>query len=672
MKIDKLLKLVKTLKPTAFEDEILLMWVNEIEGMVLNEIHLVAVADLTPYELGENGEVPTAELTAPYPYDKLYTQYLLAQIDYANGEYSKYQNTMEMFNACYTDYVHYVAEVLAPADGRATLLQYYLSAYAIAKNHGYAGTEEQWLASLHGEAGKSVVMRYQDKLIQWAQEGAAWENLIDMQDIQDAITQDAQEAIQDATETAMAAKTAAEAAKSAAQTAQAGAEAAKASAQSSAGDALQSARYAIQAADDAEISAAGAAGDAAAAEAAKATAQTAATEAAAQKAAASSSAGDAEAWSQGTRGGAAVGTADETYHNNAKYWAQQAAASGGEGGEVTKEAVIGALGYTPADINNIPAKLPNPQPLEVTIDGFPELTVSYDGSALTSAGLGMLALASVIQLDNQDAVYVEGILQISNGGTGAVTVAGARSNLGLGSLATKSNVRLGGSDVTGTLPITKGGTGAATAAEALTALGGLPLAGGTMVNSGDKKGLITFPGINTLYRTGRDDAAIKVQYPSGGSADKYVPIFSGKGKTCSWEAAIYGDKVNLAQIGDTEYAAGINEPKTLYTIGEDGITGIQGWQLVANGSMSQGSTLSGSADNSKYKTVHVLFGSQINGSNYYQSYDFPLPAEADFWNIYIPALNDYFRARIDITEAGGITVTMQSDASRQCFIYVSV
>ena len=121
MTIDKLIKLAKKLKPTPFDDEILLMWVNEIEGMVLSEVHLVTVTDIAPYELGEDESLPTAELTAPYPYDKLYTQYLMAQIDYANGEYSKYQNTMQMFNAYYTEYVHYVAEVLAPADGRAAL-----------------------------------------------------------------------------------------------------------------------------------------------------------------------------------------------------------------------------------------------------------------------------------------------------------------------------------------------------------------------------------------------------------------------------------------------------------------------------------------------------------------------------------------------------------------------
>ena len=424
MKVDKLIKLVQTLKPTAFDDEILLMWVSECEGMVLSEVHLVSVADIEPFALGADSSLPTAELTAPFPYDKLYTQYVLAQIDYANGEYTKYQNSMQMFNATYTEYVHYVAEVLAPADGRAELKQYYLSAYAIAQKHGYTGTEEQWLASLHGADGKATKMQYAGKKIQWALDGSAeWVDLVNMQDIQDEITEDAKETI-----TATASQAAATAT-AAAQTAKTAAEAAAKSASADALEAGQHEQGALQYVDDAESWATGqtrgqdvgaddvtyhnnakyyataAAGAKTAAEAAKSAAQTsaetagsaaadaaqakagaeaaenaaltaqngaqlsaasaeqqgiaaenAAQTAQAQKAAAQTAAQTAEAWSQGTRGGSAVGSSDETYHNNAKYWAQQAAASGGGGGAITKDAVIGALGYTPADENDIPTE----------------------------------------------------------------------------------------------------------------------------------------------------------------------------------------------------------------------------------------------------------------------------------------------------------------------------
>lgn len=52
---------------------------------------------------------------------------------------------------------------------------------------------------------------------------------------------------------------------------------------------------------------------------------------AAQIAGAVSAAGDSEAWAVGQRGGINVPSTDETYHNNAKYWAAQAQQAAGGG-----------------------------------------------------------------------------------------------------------------------------------------------------------------------------------------------------------------------------------------------------------------------------------------------------------------------------------------------------
>lgn len=59
-------------------------------------------------------------------------------------------------------------------------------------------------------------------------------------------------------------------------------------------------------------------------------------------------------------------------------------------------------------------------------------------------------------------------MPVANGGTGAATASGARTNLGA---AAASHTHDASTDLTGQVPITNGGTGASTAAAALTALG---------------------------------------------------------------------------------------------------------------------------------------------------------------------------------------------------------
>lgn len=140
---------VKALKPTPFDDETLLYWLREVEGLILVQVLLLQPTSVQPLEAATDDQ-----LTVPYPFDKLYLQYLMAQIDYANGEYRKYDNSMALFNAYLGEYQRWVGDNLHPADGRAEYNGYYISAYALAVKHGYRGTETEWLASLQGADGR--------------------------------------------------------------------------------------------------------------------------------------------------------------------------------------------------------------------------------------------------------------------------------------------------------------------------------------------------------------------------------------------------------------------------------------------------------------------------------------------------------------------------------------
>ena len=144
------LELIDDIKPNAFSDEVKTAWVNEVEGLVQTEVFLLAVEDVVQYQWPADSG---AALLARPPHDKIYWVYLSAMVDFGNGEYDKYQNTMQMFNQFFGEYMRWYARTYNPADGEAEVKGYYLSAYAIAVAHGFEGTEEDWLASLKGQPG---------------------------------------------------------------------------------------------------------------------------------------------------------------------------------------------------------------------------------------------------------------------------------------------------------------------------------------------------------------------------------------------------------------------------------------------------------------------------------------------------------------------------------------
>jgi hypothetical protein len=118
--------------------------------------------------------------------------------------------------------------------------------------------------------------------------------------------------------------------------------------------------------------------------------------------------------------------------------------------------------------------------------------VNLGGTGQTTANAGFNALApsqtgnsgKYLKTDGTNSSWdtldistgdITGTLPITNGGTGATTASGARTNLGLGTIATQdsSNVSITGGSITGItdLAVADGGTGASTASGARTNLG---------------------------------------------------------------------------------------------------------------------------------------------------------------------------------------------------------
>lgn len=186
MTIGKVIRLADALKPNAIDNELKYQYITEVEGLVQTEVMLLSSEDIITYDPERDGE--NTELLVKPPHDKLYIAYLTAMIDFANGEYDRYANTIEQFNAYYREYHRWYFSRFHPADGKAISEGYYLSAYAIAVKHGYEGSEEEFAAA---QLGKTPELRYNTDVLEWkyTDEGDdAWRELIDVGGIEVAKT----------------------------------------------------------------------------------------------------------------------------------------------------------------------------------------------------------------------------------------------------------------------------------------------------------------------------------------------------------------------------------------------------------------------------------------------------------------------------------------------------
>lgn len=113
MTVRQAIEYADAVKPNAFDDATKVRWLNEAEGMVQTKILLLSADAIITYDPVRDADTV---MLARAPHDKLYPTYLEARTDFANGEYEKYQNTMELFNAQFTEFMRWFATVYNPAE----------------------------------------------------------------------------------------------------------------------------------------------------------------------------------------------------------------------------------------------------------------------------------------------------------------------------------------------------------------------------------------------------------------------------------------------------------------------------------------------------------------------------------------------------------------------------
>ena len=108
MKIIEAINKIDDLKHNTYSQEDKVGWLSRLDFMVKRLL----------IDTDEGGEGvtftgytpdtdPDTEMLIPEPFDEAYLRWLEAQIDFTNGEYAKYNNSIEMFNTVWQNYQNY-------------------------------------------------------------------------------------------------------------------------------------------------------------------------------------------------------------------------------------------------------------------------------------------------------------------------------------------------------------------------------------------------------------------------------------------------------------------------------------------------------------------------------------------------------------------------------------
>lgn len=107
MTISEVFADVDELKPNQYDDAIKIKWLNELEGRILRDVF--QINEFKPYNLSDDFDT---ELTVPEPYSNIYKLHIMLMIDYTNAEFTRYAQSLAMFNQAYQEYANYMNRTL--------------------------------------------------------------------------------------------------------------------------------------------------------------------------------------------------------------------------------------------------------------------------------------------------------------------------------------------------------------------------------------------------------------------------------------------------------------------------------------------------------------------------------------------------------------------------------
>lgn len=109
-------------KPNQYTQSDKVRWLSALDGIVHDEILAVHEGEAGAFDGYDDSTDLSTVLLVPPPYDEVYIRWLEAQIDYTNGEYGRYNNSMAMYNAAYSTFSRFYNRTHMPRGGK---IQYY-------------------------------------------------------------------------------------------------------------------------------------------------------------------------------------------------------------------------------------------------------------------------------------------------------------------------------------------------------------------------------------------------------------------------------------------------------------------------------------------------------------------------------------------------------------------
>ena len=99
---------IDAIKPNSYSQPDKIRWLSTLDGIIKREIiDTHEGAEGVTFEGYSENTNLTTNLLVPAPYDEIYLRYLEMQIDYANSEFGKYNNSMHMYKTAYTAYANH-------------------------------------------------------------------------------------------------------------------------------------------------------------------------------------------------------------------------------------------------------------------------------------------------------------------------------------------------------------------------------------------------------------------------------------------------------------------------------------------------------------------------------------------------------------------------------------